>query len=151
MICLSMPYSRSRVVVLTVVMTLRTSLTLLPMTSTTCTMIIVHACTMIIVHISTCMYYDHKQMHNPVNNPLVGMSYKMIRPSQRMPSCNPVFVSQHDGKRLSSARSAINCTSTTKSAITVSPYSALTLTLMRKNYFRKNIASNKHVPNCRRN
>ena len=49
-------------------------------------MIIVHACTMIIV----------KQMHNPVNNPVVEMSYRMILPNHRMPSCNPVFVPQHD-------------------------------------------------------
>ena len=45
---------------------------------------------------STCMYYDHSEtMHNPVNDPVVEMSYKMILPSHKMPSCNSVFVPQH--------------------------------------------------------
>ena len=51
-----------------------------------CTIIIVHACTMIIV----------KQMHNPVNHPVVEMSYRMILPNHRVPSCDPVFVPMHE-------------------------------------------------------
>lgn len=33
-------------------------------------------------------------MNHPVDNPVVEMSYRMILPNHRMPSCNPVFVSQ---------------------------------------------------------